>query len=120
KTFSQKINEAIGQDSPETVDARDELGARIQRELLTYLLKARTPSQLYQKPRAYPGDFRALEMIAEAKPDGTSPVGTLLDEAFLQLPSCVALREGRELLISEYSEHFPPGTTTPVYIAGVG
>lgn len=120
RTFSQKVNEAIGDHSPETVDARDELGARIQRELITYLLNARTPAQLYQKPRAYPGDFLAMEMIEEAEPEGTNPLGGMLDDAFLQLPSCNAIRSAQQLLVDEFQQHFAPGGDASVRIAAIG
>jgi extracellular factor (EF) 3-hydroxypalmitic acid methyl ester biosynthesis protein len=101
QAFSASLDRSIGPDSLETVDAREELGARVQRELLPYFLKARTPAQLFEKPRGYPGDFRAAEMIHANKPDGEHPLGPLLDAAFLALPSMTALRSGRTLLQNE-------------------
>ena len=38
RDFCKFNDNAIGEDSPETIDSRDEIGARIQRELLPYLL----------------------------------------------------------------------------------
>ncbi len=101
RVFSAELDRAIGADSPETVDSREELGARVQRELLPYFLKARTPSQLYSMPRGYPGDFRATEMIQAGKPDGEAPLGPILDRAFLALPVMTALRASRTLLQKE-------------------
>ena len=101
RAFVAEMDRAIGPDSPETIDAREELGARIQRELLPYFLKASTPAQLYEKPRGYPADFRAMEMIYANKPDGKAPVGPLIDGAFLALPSMAALRSARKLLQDE-------------------
>ncbi len=118
--FSQRIDEAIGDGSPENIDAREELGARIQRELLPYFAKARTPHQLFEKPRGYPGDFRAIEMIIEAKPGGTSPVGEMLDSAFLQLPTCTALREAPQLISAEFQENFGAKSTNALRVAAIG
>lgn len=120
RTFSQRVNEAIGDDSPETVDARDELGARIQRELIALFLKAKTPAQLYHKPRAYPGDFRAMEMIVGGKPEGGNRLGTLLDDAFLQLPSITALRDSRGVIVEEFLQHFASGASQSLQIAAIG
>jgi CRP-like cAMP-binding protein len=47
RDFAEFINQAIGDGSPETIDAREELGARIQREILPYLLKSQTVERLY-------------------------------------------------------------------------
>ena len=120
RTFSQRMNEAIGDDSPETVDARDELGARIQRELIALLLKARTPAQIYHKPRAYPADFRAMEMIVNGTPEGSNRLGALLDDAFLQLPAITALSDGRRLLVEEFIERCASRNFDSLKIAGIG
>ena len=101
RDFSASLDAAIGPESPETVDAREELGGRVQRELLPWFLKARTPAQLFQKPRGYPADFRAAEMVQTKKPDGEAPLGPLLDTAFLALPSMSAWRASRKMLQEE-------------------
>jgi CRP-like cAMP-binding protein len=101
RDFSIALDAAIGPDSPETIDAREELGARVQRELLPYFLKARTPAHLHQKPRGYPADFRATELVQMKKPDGEAPLGPVLDAAFLSLPSMSAWRGSRVLFQEE-------------------
>lgn len=101
RIFSAALDGAIGMESPESVDSREELGARVQRELLPYLLKASTPCQLYSMPRGYPGDFRAAAMIQANAPDGEAPLGPVLDRAFLALPVMTALRSSRTLLENE-------------------
>lgn len=120
RNFSVELDSAIGPDSPETVDTREELGARVQRELLPYVLKACTPAQLYEKPRGYPGDFRAIEMIHANKPDGKAPLGPLFDGAFLALPSMAAIRTGRKLLQNELREAAEKSSGSPVRITAVG
>ena len=120
RAFTVSLDRAIGPDSPETVDAREELGARVQRELLPYFLKTCTATQLYEKPRGYPADFRAAEMIHANRPDGQAPVGTILDGAFLALPSLASLRSGRKLLQDELLGVAENSARKPVRITSVG
>lgn len=101
REFSATLNRAIGDASPENIDAREELGARVQRELLPYFLKARTPAHMYHKPRGYAGDFLAAEQILANAPEGEAPLGPLLDAAFLSLPVAQALRDSRRLIADE-------------------
>jgi hypothetical protein len=120
REFSASLDRVIGPDSPETLDAREGLGARVQRELLPYLVKACTPLQLYEKPRGYPADFRAVELIHNNKPDGESTLGPLLDEAFLALPSIAAIRCSRKLLQDELRQVADGSAAKPVRITSVG
>jgi CRP-like cAMP-binding protein len=119
RTFSAMLDRAIGPESPETVDAREELGARVQRELLPHFLRARTSAQLFEKPRGYPADFRAADMIGANKPDGEHPLGPLLDAAFLALPSMTAFRSSRTLLQNELRRAAEGSTKGPLRIASV-
>ncbi|HEY3899535.1 MAG TPA: cyclic nucleotide-binding domain-containing protein [Chthoniobacter sp.] len=118
--FSATLDRAIGPDSLETLDARESLGARVQRELLPFFLKACTPLQLYEKPRGYPADFRAVEMIHAHKPDGEGALGPLLDEAFLALPSMAAIRSSRKLIQDALRQVVDSSATKPVRITSVG
>lgn len=117
--FSAELDAAIGPDSPETVDAREELGARVQREILPYFLKARTPAQLFEKPRGYPADFRALEMILAGKPDGEVPAGPIIDTAFLDLPAMKAIRASRVLLQDELRAVVGKDSAEPVRVTAL-
>jgi len=102
--FSKFVTAAIGDASVETVDARDELGARIQREILPYLLKSVTVERLYYKPRGYPCDYETLALIAADQPAGTRQLGALLDRAFLQLPVIRAVRHRKDALVTAIGE----------------
>jgi CRP-like cAMP-binding protein len=118
--FAAALDRTIGPESPETLDAQEELGARVQRELLPYFLKACTSLQLYEKPRGYPADFRAIEMIHASKPDGEGVLGPLLDEAFLALPSIAAIRSSRKLIQDELRQVTDDSASKPVHITSVG
>lgn len=119
REFSKFMTAAIGDASPETADAREELGARIQRELLPYFLKSATAERLYKKPRGYPGDYAALMMIAANQPAGSNRLGTMLDHAFLDLPAIRAVRRRRESLATEIARTARTGSG-PLRITGIG
>lgn len=96
--YCEFMNAAIGERSPETVSDREELGARIERELTPYFLKSRTVESLYRKPRGYSGDFATLGRFLENKPAGSGRIGPVLDEAFLRLPVAEAIRHRGKML----------------------
>jgi len=101
KEFSKYMTEAIGATSPESVAVRDEIGTRIQREILPFLLKAQSVERLAKKPRGYACDYSALQMVLENRPAGTDRVGVALDAAFLDLPALRALRHRKESVTAE-------------------
>jgi SAM-dependent methyltransferase len=101
REFCAFTNQAIGDESPETIDDRDELGGRIQRELLPYLLKSRTVERLYTKPRGFAGDFQAIGLFYNHQPEGQGDAGVAFDRLFLDLPPAAAIRNRRELLTEE-------------------
>ena len=96
--LAQQLKKAIGDHSTETIDAREELGARVQRELLPYLLKSQTVERFYTKPRGYSGDFRTTELVYRREPHGEGKAGLLLDRCFLDLAPIAAVRNRRALL----------------------
>jgi len=117
--FSGFMNAAIGADSPETVDAREELGARIQREILPYFLKSRTVEWLYKKPHGYAADYEALEMIAAHQPQGSGAAGALLDRAFLSLPAIRAVRDRKQSVTAALTRLLSEAKK-PLRVAGIG
>ena len=104
--FAALLNRLIGQDSPVTLDLREELGARVQQELLPFFLKSEVAERLYYKPRGYALDFQTMELIA----DGVRSEETALDAALRELPSLAALRN-RELLLGEMILHLARSQT---------
>jgi CRP-like cAMP-binding protein/SAM-dependent methyltransferase len=80
---------------------KEEIGARVQRELLPYLLLTNAAERWYSKPRGYAGDFLTIEMIYQNQPAGTGRLGHVLDRCFLNLPAAIAVRNRRALLAEE-------------------
>ena len=117
--FCSAINVAIGDNSAEAIDAREELGARVQREILPYLMRARTPHRLYAKPRGYACDFGTVELIEQNQPHGTGRLGLLLDRSFLALPAVAALRHRRQHLARIISQ-MAATRADPLRVTGIG
>ena len=77
------MNELIGDECGLPASVREEIGARIQRDVLPFLLLTKTAERLYAKPRGYAGDFLSIEWIYLDQADGagrpvvaTSPTDT--------------------------------------------
>lgn len=80
---------------------REEMGLRLQQELLPYILLAETAERFYSKPRGYAGDFWTIELIYRNRPCGQGAVGRLIDECFLETTAARAVRNRRGLLTEE-------------------
>lgn len=104
KNFCDFINSEIGDESPENVDVREDLGSHLRREVLPYLLLTKTTERLYSKPRGYAGDFLTIELIYQNRPDGSGRIGPLLDHCFLNMPPGRAVRNRRKLLAREINK----------------
>lgn len=101
RQFAVLINSHLGDASSENPYIKDELGARIQRELLPYIHLSHIAERIYAKPRGYAGDFLTIELIYKNNPEGTSRLGPLLDLCFLDEPAAIAVRNRRGLLADE-------------------
>lgn len=103
--FVQHLNEQLyceADSAPKWSESlRQEIGARIQREILPYLLLTRTAERWYAKPRGYAGDFMTIDWIYQNNPQGVGRLGSLLDRCFLNVPAAQAVRNRRGLL-AEY------------------
>ena len=85
----------------ELMNGNDELAARIQSDLLPYLLLTNTAERWYSKPRGYAGDFLSIHEIYQNVPQGRGRIGSVLDRCFLNLPAAIAVRNRRPLLARE-------------------
>ncbi|HEU4509391.1 MAG TPA: class I SAM-dependent methyltransferase family protein [Pyrinomonadaceae bacterium] len=79
----------------------EELGAKIQSDLLPYLLLTNTAERWYSKPRGYAGDFLSIHQIYQNTPAGRGRIGSVLDRCFLNIAAAVAVRNRRPLLAEE-------------------
>jgi len=100
--FVQSINDQLSDgnaaDPNLTESMRQEIGARLQREILPYLLLTRTAERTYAKPRGYAGDFLTIDWIYQNNSQGTGRLGSLLDRCFLNSHAAQAVRNRRGLL----------------------
>lgn len=95
------LNDEIGEGSPESAHVKSELGGRVQREILPYVLLTRSCERMYSKPRGYAGDYLTIEWIYRNEPGGSGRLGPLLDRLVLDLPAAHAVRNRRALLAEE-------------------
>ncbi len=117
--FSRFLTNSIGPKSRESFAVRDELGSRVMRELLPYVLGARTMERLHTKPRGYACDQTALQMLLDKTPGGTSPAGQLLDAAFHELPAIRGIRKRKATVTAEIVR-YAAERNSPIQVAGIG
>jgi hypothetical protein len=98
--FVEYLNTEIGEGSPEEQHVKDELGARVQREILPLVLLTKTAERCYSKPRGYAGDFMTIEWIYQEQPDGAGRLGRLLDQCFFDSPAAQAVQNRRGILVA--------------------
>jgi extracellular factor (EF) 3-hydroxypalmitic acid methyl ester biosynthesis protein len=101
RDFCRRIHSAIGDSSSESSSVKVELGARLQREILPFMLLTGTAERLYSKPRGYAADFLTIERIYDNRPTGTGRIGPLLDHCFLNSPPAKAVRNRRASFAKE-------------------
>jgi len=100
-TFSKMVDELIGDESGLAQQAREDLGSKLQADLLPYLLMSDSAERWYAKPRGYAGDFLTIERYYENRPSGSSRLGPALDRAFLSLPASKAVQNRLGLLVDQ-------------------
>jgi SAM-dependent methyltransferase len=98
QSMNDHLSEGAASDPSLSESMRQEIGARIQREILPYLLLTRTAERWYSKPRGYAGDFLTIDWIYQNNPQGVGRLGSLLDRCFLNAPAAQAVRNRRGLL----------------------
>ena len=101
RDLGRSITSAIGDPATNHTLFNEELGARLRREILPYLLLTNTGERYYSKPRGYAGDFLTIEMIYRNQAEGSGRLGAVLDQCFLNLQAAVAVRNRRDLLAEE-------------------
>jgi extracellular factor (EF) 3-hydroxypalmitic acid methyl ester biosynthesis protein len=99
--LERSMNEAIGDAASGSEASKKTVGARLQSELLPYLLMSENADRWYSKPRGYAGDFLAIARIYDDEPRGVGRVGAILDRCFLDLAAARAVRNRRGVLSAE-------------------
>ncbi|HXX64629.1 MAG TPA: cyclic nucleotide-binding domain-containing protein [Bacteroidota bacterium] len=94
-------HEVLGANSPLSEGVKNQIGARLQHEMLPYILTTETADRFYSKPRGYAGDYLAIHKIYDNVPGGTGRLGPLVDRMFLETPPSLAVRNRRTLLANE-------------------
>ncbi len=101
RDLCRRMHATLGEHAPMSHQDKDEVGARLQREILPYLLLTHTVERCYAKPCGYAGDFLTMELIYQNQPSGFGRLGAVLDQCFLNLPAAQAVRNRRGLLVEE-------------------
>lgn len=93
------LNDVFGSTADEGVRAR--MGARVQAELLPYLLLTELGERMYGKPRGYAGDYLTIANMYADVPAGTGRLGPLFDRCLRDQAAGQAVRNRRALLAEE-------------------
>ncbi len=116
RAFLLWLNGELGDEGPDTIEVRQELGARVQREMLPYLMLTENGERWYAKPRGYAGDFMSIECIYNNKPTGNGRLGAVLDQCFLDMPAARAVRNRRGLLCEEIDATLAAKNGEPAHV----
>jgi extracellular factor (EF) 3-hydroxypalmitic acid methyl ester biosynthesis protein len=114
--FMHFTHTALGSDSPLTEPVREQLGYRLQGEMLPYIMSTETADRFYSKPRGYAGDYLAIDGMYRNQPAGKGRLGPMVDRMFLQTPPAVAVRNRRKLLADEIVNAVQESPTSPVNV----
>ncbi len=117
--FVIALNDLIGDASGLHEAVREEIGSRVQRDVLPWLLLTTTAERLYAKPRGYAGDFLSIDWIYNNKAAGTGRLGALLDRCFLDEPAAQAVRNRRGLLAREITAAAAATPSRPVRVTSM-
>jgi extracellular factor (EF) 3-hydroxypalmitic acid methyl ester biosynthesis protein len=99
--FMHYTHKTLGSESPLPEPVREQMGYRLQEELLPYVLATETADRFYSKPRGYAGDYLAIEGLYRNQPGGKGRLGPVVDRMFLETPPAVAVRNRRMLIADE-------------------
>ena len=96
-------HDVLGPASSLSEVVKGQIGAKLQHEMLPYVLATETADRFYSKPRGYAGDYLAIHRIYGNKAGGTGRLGPIVDRMFLDTPPSLAVRNRRVLLANEIS-----------------
>jgi SAM-dependent methyltransferase len=91
----------LGEESSWSDAARDDVGARVQAEVLPIMLLSDNGERWYAKPRGYAGDYLSIDQMYDDVPRGHGRVGITIDRCFLDLAAVRAVQNRRALVAAE-------------------
>ena len=97
----QIANASIGAQSSNNIELKKKVGKQLQAEILPFILLTQCALRGYAKPRGYAGDYLMIDSIYQNKGSGVGVVGPLIDQCFLDLKVCSAVRNRRHVLVEE-------------------
>jgi hypothetical protein len=122
KTFAicvRLLDEVLGDQAGAPTNARQAVGARVQTELLPYMLMSGNAERWYSKPRGYAGDYLSIARIYEDHSQGSGRVGPILDRCFLDMPAVRAVQNRRALIAAEILATVASRPEKPVRVASL-
>jgi extracellular factor (EF) 3-hydroxypalmitic acid methyl ester biosynthesis protein len=81
-----------------------EVQSAVRRELIPYYHLTLVGRRALTKPRGYAGDFLTIDWMYRKESGGVTPLGPLLDNLFLEMPTVRAVRNRRGLLAAEIAD----------------
>jgi extracellular factor (EF) 3-hydroxypalmitic acid methyl ester biosynthesis protein len=116
--YAGLLNEVLERDA-DNDRVREEIGLRIQREMLPYLLLTATAERFYTKPRGYAGDFWSLELIYRNQPAGSTAIGEVFDRCFLELHAARSVRHRRGILAEHINKAVRTSQQRPAQVTSL-
>jgi extracellular factor (EF) 3-hydroxypalmitic acid methyl ester biosynthesis protein len=101
QSLCDSLNTELGDGSEASPELKAELGDRVQREILPYMMLTKNGERWYSKPRGYAGDFLSIEWMYQDRAEGVGRLGPVLDRCFLDVAAAKAVRNRRGLLVEE-------------------
>lgn len=101
-TLVHEMNTVVSGLDDEAQRAR--VGARLQAELLPYVLLSDMGERMYAKPRGYAGDYLTIAQLYADEPSGTGRLGPLIDRCLRDQAAGSAVRHRRPLLAEEIGQ----------------
>ncbi len=117
RDLERTCHDVLGPSSPIADHIKERIGARLQHEMLPYVLTTETAERFYSKPRGYAGDYLAIHQIYRNQPGGTGRLGPVIDRMFLERPPSVAVRNRRRLMAEEIARTARVSTNGPASVA---
>lgn len=115
--FSEACAERLPRLSEEDGAAAGELLAR---DLHPYIIRSHLGELALDRPAGHAGDPTALAHLHANRPEGDGPLGELLDEWLLSLPTARGLRERTALLAELVLERIPHDGALRMLLLNVG